>query len=88
MDAAASDAVDMLPAPLWHHIFRRLLLPPSQPDDLPVPPDPDRTGSERHRRDADNYGASWPLLCCALASKSLLQHVLSFSVSHFLSSSE
>ncbi|CAI5493400.1 unnamed protein product [Closterium sp. Naga37s-1] len=30
---AYSDAVDMLPAPLCHHIFRRLLLPPSQPDD-------------------------------------------------------
>ncbi|CAI5530570.1 unnamed protein product [Closterium sp. Naga37s-1] len=101
-----SDAVDMLPAPLWHHIFRRLLLPPSQPDDpaviaedrderalrmqraagahlrgavLRVSPDPDCTGSERHRRDADKYGASWPLLCCALACKSLLQHVLSFS---------
>ncbi|CAI5493402.1 unnamed protein product [Closterium sp. Naga37s-1] len=96
-------AVDMLPAPLWHHIFRRLLLPPSQPDDpaviaedrsareqlrdadLPVPSDPDRMGSERHRRDADKFGASWPLLCCALASKSLLRQVLSFSESQQIS---
>ncbi|CAI5493399.1 unnamed protein product [Closterium sp. Naga37s-1] len=53
---------------------------------LPVSPDPDCTGgSERHRRDADKYGASWPLLCCALAGKSLLQHVLSFNESQPIS---
>ncbi|CAI7783048.1 unnamed protein product [Closterium sp. NIES-53] len=33
-----------------------------------------------HARNARTYGSSWPLLCCALASKSLLVHVASFSV--------
>ncbi|CAI7857816.1 unnamed protein product [Closterium sp. NIES-54] len=33
-----------------------------------------------HARNAAWYGASWPLLCCALASKRLLHHVASFAV--------
>ncbi|CAI5483003.1 unnamed protein product [Closterium sp. Yama58-4] len=32
-----------------------------------------------HARNARTFGSSWPLLCCALASKRLLNHVVSFS---------
>ncbi|CAI5483017.1 unnamed protein product [Closterium sp. Yama58-4] len=34
------------------------------------------TASEQHERNSDTYGASWALLCCALASKRLLNLVL------------
>ncbi|CAI5530029.1 unnamed protein product [Closterium sp. Naga37s-1] len=39
----------------------------------------DSSASDQHKYNANSYGSSWPLLCCALASKRLLHHVLSFA---------
>ncbi|GJP44869.1 hypothetical protein CLOM_g4273 [Closterium sp. NIES-68] len=101
--ADTRDIIDILPAPVWHSIFRRLLLPPSHPDARAVVArrnrgnsrasssqqqrgavvlaSPESTAGEQHRSNAESYGASWALLCCALASRRLLLHVLSFSAS-------
>ncbi|CAI5948640.1 unnamed protein product [Closterium sp. NIES-64] len=40
--------------------------------------DPNSSAADQHEDNARGYGSSWPLLCCALASKRLLEHVLSF----------
>ncbi|CAI5520459.1 unnamed protein product [Closterium sp. Naga37s-1] len=40
---------------------------------------------EQHKENADTYGASWALLCCALASKRLLNLVVAFSESQPIS---
>ncbi|CAI5488032.1 unnamed protein product [Closterium sp. Naga37s-1] len=37
---------------------------------------------EKHKEYARRFGPSWPLLRCAMASKRLLHHVMSLSVSH------
>ncbi|CAI5488047.1 unnamed protein product [Closterium sp. Naga37s-1] len=37
------------------------------------------TACQQYERNAHTFGASWPLLCCALASKSLLNLVIAFS---------
>ncbi|CAI5481319.1 unnamed protein product [Closterium sp. Yama58-4] len=107
--ATPSDPIDMLPAYLWHKVFRYLLLPPgsSRPEtplvrgrrkapwyltattqptagrNLPVKfADPDFTPAGQHWKNARSYGSGWALLCCAMASKRLLTHVLSFSAHH------
>ncbi|CAI5520456.1 unnamed protein product [Closterium sp. Naga37s-1] len=41
--------------------------------------DPNSSASDQHEDNARGYGSSWPLICCALTSKRLLQHVLSFA---------
>ncbi|CAI5992716.1 unnamed protein product [Closterium sp. NIES-64] len=106
------DPIDILPASLWHRVFRCLLLPPgsSHPDtplarsrrktpwyltatmqppagrNLPVKlVDPDFTAVGQHRKNAKSYSSGWALLCCAMASKRLLTHVLSFSAHHPIS---
>ncbi|CAI5530030.1 unnamed protein product [Closterium sp. Naga37s-1] len=43
------------------------------------------TASEQHKENADTYGASCALLCCALASKRLLNLVVAFSESQPIS---
>ncbi|CAI5488012.1 unnamed protein product [Closterium sp. Naga37s-1] len=37
---------------------------------------------EQHEKDMRRFGSSWPLLRCAMASKRLLHHIVSFSVIH------
>ncbi|CAI5947633.1 unnamed protein product [Closterium sp. NIES-65] len=39
------------------------------------------TAREQYEKNSHTFGASWPLLCCALASKRLLYLVIAFSVS-------
>ncbi|CAI6011577.1 unnamed protein product [Closterium sp. NIES-65] len=96
----------MLPAYLWHKVFRYLLLPPgsSHPEsplvrgrrkapwyltattqptagrNLPVKfAGPSFTAVGQHWKNVRSNGSGWALLCCAMASKRLLAHVLSFS---------
>ncbi|CAI5483113.1 unnamed protein product [Closterium sp. Yama58-4] len=90
------DVVDFLPGPIWHIIFRHLLLPPTDSTELQnqgnslaelqeregsissVDTSPD-SASDQHEENARCFGSSWPLLRCAMASKRLLHHVISFS---------
>ncbi|CAI5997600.1 unnamed protein product [Closterium sp. NIES-64] len=115
------DVVDLLPGPIWHIIFRHLLLPPTDSAQEQKQDDSDEelssrgaadsrlceliglhqradplegAGScswlstsqlserEKHKEYARRFGPSWPLLRCAMASKRLLHHVMSLSVSH------
>ncbi|CAI7874091.1 unnamed protein product [Closterium sp. NIES-54] len=41
---------------------------------------------ELYEQNARRFGSSWRLLSCAMASKKLLRHVISFSLSAFLAS--
>ncbi|CAI5503378.1 unnamed protein product [Closterium sp. Naga37s-1] len=93
------DVVDLLPGPIWHIIFRHLLLPPTDSTELQNQGNSlaelqEREGSissvdttplsasKQHEENARCFGSSWPLLRLAMASKRLLHHVISFSVSH------
>ncbi|CAI5986830.1 unnamed protein product [Closterium sp. NIES-64] len=93
------DVVDLLPGPIWHIIFRHLLLPPTDSTELQnqgnslaelqegegsISSDDTSplSASEQHEENARCFGSSWPLLRLAMASKRLLHHVISFSVSH------
>ncbi|CAI5982095.1 unnamed protein product [Closterium sp. NIES-65] len=43
------------------------------------------TAREQYEKNSHTFGASWPLLCCALASKRLLYLVIAFSEGHPIS---
>ncbi|CAI5524143.1 unnamed protein product [Closterium sp. Naga37s-1] len=123
------DVVDLLPGPIWHIIFRHLLLPPGSSAHLQKQDDPLKklssreahsslrdlvnlltteasaqlqqrlslsafqweegssssattrplSACEQHEENARRFGSSWPLLRCAMASKRLFEHVISFS---------
>ncbi|CAI5992713.1 unnamed protein product [Closterium sp. NIES-64] len=93
------DVVDLLPGPIWHIIFRLLLLPPLNSAQLQNQENSSEevisqgaesslsalvdllTARVQHGENNKLYGSAWPLLCAAVASKRLLHHVLSFSVS-------
>ncbi|CAI5488026.1 unnamed protein product [Closterium sp. Naga37s-1] len=92
------DVVDLLPGPIWHIIFRHLLLPPpanstqKRGNSLGALQQGARStsfattrplsASEQHEENTRRFGSSWPLLRCAMSSKRLFEHVTSFSVSH------
>ncbi|CAI5992740.1 unnamed protein product [Closterium sp. NIES-64] len=123
------DVVDLLPGPIWHIIFRLLLLPPADPthkqkldasceelslrgvvsslcdfialqqqqpdspfsfkieeDDEYRPTMNPLSDRELYEQNAKRFGSSWHLLSRAMASKKLLRHIISFSVSALLAS--
>ncbi|CAI5492715.1 unnamed protein product [Closterium sp. Naga37s-1] len=56
---------------------------PTACKNLPVKfADPNCSAAGQHWKNARSYGSGWALLCCAMASKRLLYHVLSFSAHH------
>ncbi|CAI5488023.1 unnamed protein product [Closterium sp. Naga37s-1] len=69
------DVVNLLPGRIWHIIFRHLL---DNPDD-PWAAWPWGAGSASYEENTRRLGASWPVLCCAMASTRLFRHVISFS---------
>ncbi|CAI5483120.1 unnamed protein product [Closterium sp. Yama58-4] len=69
-----NDVVDLLPEPIWHIIFRHLLK--KQGDSWGAWEW--GAGSDSYEENAGPFGSSWPVLCCAMASKRLFAHVISF----------
>ncbi|CAI5524139.1 unnamed protein product [Closterium sp. Naga37s-1] len=97
-DVQSADVVDLLPGPIWHIIFRHLLAhhsPEKQGDSSGASQQEARSTSnatalpfpaitDQHAKALRRFGPSWPLLRYAVASKRLLLHAISFSVSHLI----
>ncbi|CAI5503380.1 unnamed protein product [Closterium sp. Naga37s-1] len=92
------DVADLLPGDIWHIIFRHLLAhhsPEKRSDTSGASQQRARNTSnatarlfpastEQHAKALRRFGPSWPLLRYAVASKRLLLHAISFSVSHLI----